>query len=194
VALIALAALIAASIAALFYFNRPPALTARDTVLLADFDNTTGEAVFDGTLRQALAVQLEQTPFLNLYSDEQTRATLRLMELEPGERVTREVALEICRRRGLKAALIGAIARLDRRYAIALEAIDGRSGETISRTLAEAEGKDRVLRALEQAAKELRRKLGESLASIEQFSAPLQEATTRSLEALQAYSLGKTAG
>jgi tetratricopeptide (TPR) repeat protein len=193
-ALIALAALIAASIAAFFYLNRPPALTARDTVLLADFDNTTGEAVFDGTLRQALAVQLEQTPFLNLYSDEQTRATLRLMEREPGERVTREVALEICRRRGLKAALIGAIARLDRRYAIALEAIDGRSGETISRTLAEAEGKDRVLRALEQAANELRGKLGESLASIEQFSAPLEEATTKSLDALNAFSLGSQQG
>ncbi len=187
---IALAALVVVAGALFFYFRRTPVLTEKDTILLADFANTTGEAVFDGTLRQALAVQLEQTPFLKLFSDEQARTALRLMERKPDERVTREVALEICRRRGLKAALVGSIAKFDRSYAITLEAIDGRSGATISSALAEAEGKDRVLRALEQAANELRRKLGESLASIEQFNAPLEEATTKSLDALNAFSLG----
>ncbi len=191
-AILALAAVILAA-AAFFAFRglrRPPALTERDTVLLADFENKTGDEVFDGTLKQALAVQLEQTPFLNLFSDDRVREALRYMNRPADERLTRDVAREICQRQGLKALLTGSIAQLDRRYSIILEAAHGQTGETIASALIEAEGKDQVLRALGRAATELRQRLGESLASIQKFDAPLEQATTASLEALKAWSRG----
>jgi len=188
---VTLATAIVAAAAWFFYSHRQLALTEDDTVLLADFVNTTGEEVFDGALKQALAVELEQTPFLKLFTEERVRETLRMMNRAPEARVTREMAREICQRRGLKAAIIGSIAKFERRYAITLETIEGRSGETFARAVREAEGKDRVLGALGQTATELRAKLGESLASIRTFDAPLEQATTSSLEALKAYSLGE---
>ena len=189
--IIAMAAVILIAVATFLYLNRKPALTDNDTILLADFVNTTGDEVFDGTLKQALAVQLEQSPFLNIFSEERVRESLRLMSRAPDERVTREVAREICQRQGLKAMLLGSIAKLDRNYAITLEAINGQNGETIARQQAEAEGKDQVLKTLGSAAMKLREKLGESLASIKKFDVPIEQATTSSLEALKAYSLGQ---
>lgn len=170
--------------------NRVPAITEKDTLLLADFVNTTGDVVFDGTLKQALAVQLEQTPFLNLFPEERVRETLRYMGRSADERVTKEVAREICQRQGIKAMIVGSIASLGRNYAITLETTSASTGEVMARRQVEAEGKEQVLRALGRAASELREKLGESLASIQKFDAPILQATTSSLEALRAYSMG----
>ncbi len=189
-AIIALAAVIIAITALSFYFNRAPALTEKDTVLLADFVNLTGDELFDNTLRQATAVQLEQTPFLNFFPEERIRETLRYMGRPSETRVTKDVAREICQRQGVKALLAGSIVRFDRRYSITLEAINGQNGETIASALAEAEDKDRVLRALTAAATRLRERLGESLASIQKFAAPPEQATTSSLEAFKAWSRG----
>jgi tetratricopeptide (TPR) repeat protein len=185
-----LVALIVAS--ALWYVirSRAPALTEKDMVLLADFVNLTGEEVFDNTLRQALGVQLEQTPFLSFLPEERIRETLRYMGRAPDERVTRELAREICQRQGVKALLIGSIARFDQRYSITLEAINSQDGATITGALAEAEGRDQVLRALGKAARELRERLGESLSTMQQFDAPLEQATTSSLDAFKAWSRG----
>ena len=119
--------------AAFFYFNRKPALTDKDTILLADFTNTTGDAVFDGTLKQALAVHLGQSPFLNIFADERVRETLRLMNKSPDERVTPSVGREICQRQGLKALLTGTIASLGRNYVINLEAVNGQTGDVLAR-------------------------------------------------------------
>ncbi len=185
-----LAALVVAAAVAFFYFNRAPALTDKDTVLLADFVNTTGDAVFDGTLKQALAVQLEQSPFLNIFPDERVRETLRFMGRSPDERVTRDVAREICQRQGLKAMLLGSIASLGRNYVITLEAINSQTGDAIARQQVEAESKEQVLRTLGRAASQLRERLGESLGSIQKFDTPIEQATTSSLEALKAISLG----
>lgn len=178
--------------AALFYFTRKPTLTERDPILLADFDNRTGEAIWDGTLKQALAVTLEQSPYLNIFADERARVTLKLMGKPDNERITRATGREICQRRGVKALLVGTIAKQERNYSLSLEAIDSRTGNTIARTFAEAEDKDHVLRTLGHSATELRQKLGESLASIQQFDVPIEDTTTPSLEALQAYSMGFT--
>ena len=178
------------SVAAFFYFKRSPALTDKDTILLADFTNTTGDAVFDGTLKQALAVHLGQSPFLNLFADERVRETLRLMNRSPDERVTPTVGREICQRQGLKAMLTGTIASLGRNYVINLEAVNGQTGDVLAREQGEAEGKEQVLRTLGEAATRLREKLGESLSSIQKFDAPLEQATTSSLAALKAFSVG----
>ncbi|HEV8485212.1 MAG TPA: protein kinase [Blastocatellia bacterium] len=184
-------ALIIGGVAAYFYFNRQPVLTEKDTILLADFVNTTGEPVFDGgTLKQGLAVQLQQSPFLSLFPDERVRQALRLMSRSPDERVTREVGREIALRQGLKAVITGRIAKFDRNYSLTLEAINSQTGETIALTQVETEGKDQVLKALSQAATQLREKLGESLSSIQRFDRPLEQATTSKLEAFQAYALG----
>ncbi|HWQ35216.1 MAG TPA: protein kinase [Blastocatellia bacterium] len=169
---------------------RAPVLTEKDLVLLADFVNLTGEEVFDNTLRQALGVQLEQTPFLSFLPEERIRETLRYMGRAPDERVTKELAREICQRQGVKALLVGSIARFDQRYSITLEAINSQDGATIAGALAEAEGRDQVLLALGRAARELRGRLGESLSSIQQFDAPLEQATTSSLDAFKAWSRG----
>jgi serine/threonine protein kinase len=189
-AVLALAGILLAIIGLFLYSNRKPAWTEKDTVLLADFENKTGDEVFDETLRQALSAHLEQTPYLNLFSDDRTRESLRYMGRSTDERVTREIAREICQRQGVKAILAGSITRLDRNYSIILEAINSQTGETIASALAEAEGKDRVLSALGSAARRLRERLGESLASIQRFDAPLEQATTPSLEALKAWSRG----
>ncbi|MGH9850788.1 MAG: protein kinase, partial [Blastocatellia bacterium] len=189
-AVVALTAVIIAAATVIFYFSRSPALTEKDTVLLADFVNQTGDEVFDSTLKQALAVQLEQTPFLNLFPEDRIRETLRYMNRSPDERVTKELAREICQRQGVKALLAGSIARFDRRYSIILEAVNSQTGEPIASALAEAEDKDQVLRTLGKAATQLRERLGESLSSIRKFDAPIEQATTSSLEALKAWSRG----
>jgi len=166
-------------------------LSDKDTVLIADFVNTTGDDVFDGTLKQALAVQLGQAPFLNIVSDERTRETLRYMEREPSTPVTREVAREIAQRQGIKALLAGTISRLGSHYVINLEAVNAQTGDAIAREGAEADRREQVLRQLGDAASRLRRKLGESLSSIEKYGTPIEQATTSSLEALKAFSLGR---
>jgi tetratricopeptide (TPR) repeat protein len=185
----------AAALAYFLYFkpNRQPALTDKDTILIADFVNTTGDAVLDGTLKTALAVQLEQSPFLNLFPDERVRETLRYMERKPDERVTKEIAREICERQGIKAFLAGSVSNLGSHYVIALEAINAHTGDMIAQEQEEAESKEQLLRTLGQAATKLREKLGESLSSIQKFDAPIEQTTTTSLEALKAYSLAAEA-
>src|SRR5262249_10937335 len=172
------------------YSRRSPALTDKDTILLADFVNTTGDAVFDDTLRQALAVQLGQSPFLNIFPDQGVRETLRYMGRQTGERVTRDIGREICERQGIKAMLIGSIKNLGSHYVLTVEALNPRTGDAIASEQAEAESKEQVLKSLGQIASRLREKLGESLGSLQKFDAPVEQATTSSLEALKAYSLG----
>ena len=165
-------------------------MTEKDTILLTDFVNTTGDAVFDGTLKQALTVQLGQSPFLSIFSEDRVRGALRFMGRSPDERVTRDVAREICQRQGLKAMLSGSIASLGSHYVITLEATNAQTGDAIADEQVEAESKEQVLSALGVAATKLRQKLGESLASIQKFDAPIEQATTSSLEAFKAFSLG----
>jgi eukaryotic-like serine/threonine-protein kinase len=166
-------------------------LTEKDTIVLADFANTTGEAVFDGTLKQALSAKLEQSPFLNILSDERARNTLRLMGRSPDAQVTQETAREICERTGSKAILAGSISNLGGQYAVGLQAVNCHTGDSLAREEAEATGREQVLKALDRAATRLREKLGESLSSIQKFGTPIEEATTPSLEALKAFSLGQ---
>ncbi len=187
----ALAVAVATALSILFLRPRPAvALTEKDTILLTEFVNTTGDPVFDGTLKQALAVQLGQSPFVNIFSEDRVRAALRFMGRPAEERVTRDVGREISQRQGLKAMLAGSIADLGNHYVITLEAINMQTGDAIAREQIEAESKEQVLRTLGEAATKLREKLGESLASIQRFDAPIEQATTPSLEAFQAFSLG----
>ena len=164
-------------------------LTGQDTIVLADFENTTGEPVFDGALKVALAVALEQSPFLRVFPDERARDTLRLMERSPDERITRALAREIARRERLKALLAGSISSLGRNYVLALESVNAETGDVMAREQVEAASKEEVLTALGTATSKLREKLGESLASIQEHDVPLPRATTPSLDALHAYSL-----
>jgi serine/threonine protein kinase/Tfp pilus assembly protein PilF len=161
----------------------------KDALLLTEFTNLTNDPVFDGTLKMALAVTLEQSPFLDIFAEARVRQTLRLMGRSPDERVMPELGREICQRQGLKAYIVGTIASLGTVYVLTLEAVNARTGETLGRQLEQAESKERVLKALGQAATGLREKLGESLSSIERFDAPL-DVTTSSLEAFKVYSLG----
>jgi eukaryotic-like serine/threonine-protein kinase len=181
--------------AAYFYLGRgfssnQPALTDKDTILLTDFVNTTGDGDFDGPLKQGLIVQLGQSPYLNILPEERARETLKLMERAHDEKITREVGREICQRRGIKVLLVGTIASLGRNYVITLEAVNSQSGEAIAQQQTEAEGKEQVLKALGRASTAMREKLGESLASIRKFDAPIEQATTASLEAFKDYTAG----
>src|SRR6266536_3441487 len=188
------AVLILAAAAGVFlYRRRASSLTEKDSILLADFVNTTGDSVFDGTLKQALAVQLEQSPYLNVASESRIREALKFMGRSSDERLTNDVAHEICLREGIKAMLTGSIAGLGSHYVIDLNAVNVQNGDSIAREQAEAESKEAVLKTLDQAASNLRGKLGESVASIQKFATPLEQATTSSLEALQAFSLGQEA-
>lgn len=190
-AITALVILIAAAGAVyFFYFRERVRLTDKDKILLADFVNSTGDPVFDGTLKQALAVQLGQSPYLDIFSEDRVRETLTFMEKTPDTRITRDVAREICERQGIKAMLLGTISSLGSHYAISLEAVNARTGDSIASEQVEAEGKEHILKALGQAATRLREKLGESLNTVAKFDAPIEQATTSSLEALQAYSRG----
>jgi serine/threonine protein kinase/tetratricopeptide (TPR) repeat protein len=188
-AVVVAAALIAGG---LYFRSRPAAaLTEKDTIVLADFDNKTGEPVFDDALKQALAVQLGQSPFLNILSDRKVEETLRLMGRPANERVTRDVAGELCMRTGSKAILLGSISNLGGQYVLGIDAVGCSSGDTLAKEQEEAATRQEVLKALSTAAASLRGKLGESLASIQKFDVPV-EATTASLEALKAYSMGVT--
>jgi len=185
---------VALSVVAVISFRqfgrRPPVLTERDTVVLADFGNSTGDPVFDGTLRQGLAIQLEQSRFLKIMDDDQMQRVLRRMSLSPAARVTNSVAHEICVREGAAATIDGAIARLGKNYVITLEAIRCQDGATLAREQIQAEDKDQVLNAVGTAATDIRGKLGESLDSIQRPNRPPEQATTPSLEALQSYTEG----
>jgi len=172
-------------------FHHAPALTEADTVLLTDFTNTTGDSVFDGTLRKALEVGLQQSPYLNVFSDAKVQQTLKLMSRPPDTRVTSEVGREICQRNGIKAMLTGSIASLGTEYVITLEALNAATGDTLAEEQAQAGSKEQVLSALGSVTSKLRARLGESLASVQKFDKPLAEATTSSLEALKAFSLGE---
>jgi eukaryotic-like serine/threonine-protein kinase len=186
-------ALLASSVGGYFYFHRTPKLTDKDTIVLADFRNTTGDPVFDGTLRQGMAVQLEQSPFLSLISEERIQQALRLMGQPADARLTPEVAREICERTTSAAVLDGSIAQIGTQYNLILKAVACSSGESLASTEAQASDKTHVLDALGKAVTEMRGKLGESLGTVQKFDAPLEQATTPSLEALQAYSLGMKA-
>jgi eukaryotic-like serine/threonine-protein kinase len=189
------------AIAGGFYFRSRSAtsattaapLTEKDTVVLTDFANSTGDPVFDDTLKQALAVDLEQSPFLNILSDRKIGATLKLMGRAPTEHVTADLAKELCLRTGSKAILTGSVSSLGSQYVVGLEATACSTGDTLAKEQAEAASKEGVLKALGTAATSLRARLGESLASVQKFDVPV-EATTPSLEALKAYSMGITTG
>ena len=190
-AIVALVMVVAVGVIVYFSYFRPrDALTDKDTILLADFVNTTGEPVFDQTLKQALAVQLGQSPFLDIFSDERVHEALRFMDRPPDERVTREVAKEICARQGIKAMLLGSISGLGSHYVISLEAVNARTGDTLAQEQIEADGREQVLKSVGQVASKLRQKLGESLSSIQKFDAPIEQVTTPSLQALRFFSLG----
>jgi tetratricopeptide (TPR) repeat protein len=166
------------------------ALTDKDTVVLSEFVNTTGDSVFDGTLKQALAVQLDQSPYLNLLPDSKVQEALRYMGRHADERVTKDLAREISLRSNAKAIISGSIAGLGSHYVITVEANNAQTGDSLAREQAEASGKEEVLKSLDKAASSLRQRLGESLASVQQFAMPLEQASTSSLEALKEYSIG----
>jgi eukaryotic-like serine/threonine-protein kinase len=189
----AAAVVVAAAVGVFLYSGRTRAFSERDPVVIADFVNTTGEPVFDDTLKEALDVQLRQSPYLGVLPDQRIQGTLRLMGRKPGDKLTRDVARDLCQRTGSKAMIGGSIAQLGASYVISLDATNCRSGDTIEKTQVQAAGKDDVLRALGEAAGQLRRNLGESLASIGKYDAPIQDATTASLDALQSYSVGMAA-
>ena len=178
--------IIAIAAGLLFWHSRQAnALTEKDSILLTDFTNTTGDPVFDGTLKTALQVSLAQSPYLNLVSQQDVTQTLKLMGQPADARVTPEIGREICQRKGIKAMVHGSIANLGSSYVVTLEAVNAATGDTIGEEQAQAADKEKVLDSLGQAGTALRGKLGESLASIQQFDKPLQEATTTSLEALK---------
>jgi tetratricopeptide (TPR) repeat protein len=187
------AVVLALAVAISFYFHRTPKITNKDTIVLGDFTNTTGDTVFDGTLRQGLAVQLEQSPFLSLISDQRLQQTLRLMGQPADARLTPEIARELCQRTQSAAVLDGSIASLGSQYVLGLKAVNCRTGDALAEEQATADGKERVLKALSDAAAKLRAKLGETLNTVQKFDTPLEQATTPSLEALQAYTLGRKA-
>ncbi|MFZ0519467.1 MAG: protein kinase [Candidatus Acidiferrales bacterium] len=192
--LIGAAVLVAAlAIGAYILTHRGPKLGGQRSVVLADFTNTTGDAVFDGALRQGLAAQLAQSPFLHILSDRQMQQTMQYMGQSSTARVTNELARQICQRTQSAAVMEGSIAQIGNTYNLVLNAVNCSTGEPLASSTAEAQDKDHVLAALGQAAEDVRGKLGESLASIQKFNTPINEATTSSLEALKAYSLGMQA-
>jgi DNA-binding winged helix-turn-helix (wHTH) protein/tetratricopeptide (TPR) repeat protein len=186
----ALAAVAMAISAWWFISGRPRHLTDQDTIVLADFANNTGDPVFDGTLRQGLSVQLAQSPFLSLVSDKQIQQTLQMMKQPAGAKVTPAVASEVCRRNGSTAIVNGSIAQIGTQYSLILKAEDCSNGKVIAGAEALAADKSHVLDALEKASASLRKKFGESLTTLEKFDTPLEQATTASLQALQAYDAG----
>src|SRR5712664_3576856 len=165
-------------------------LTEKDTIVLGDFANSTGDAVFDGTLREGLSVELEQSPFLSLVSEEGIHETLRMMERPASARLTPEITREVCQRTSSAAALDGSIALIGARYTLILKAVNCVNGDLLASTEAQANDKSHVLDALGKAASEMRRRLGESLSTVQKYNTPLEQATTPSLEALQAFSQG----
>ncbi|MBI3474270.1 MAG: protein kinase [Acidobacteria bacterium] len=181
-----------AVVAATVFFWPPESrpLTEQDSILITDFVNTTGESVFDGALKQALAVKLEESPFLNVVPEEEVQNTLRFMGRPPDERITSALGREICERQNNQAMLTGSIESLGKQYIIGLDATNCRTGRSLAREQVQAADRETVLRVVGSVASQLRRKLGESLASVQKFDTPIEQATTSSLEALKAFSLG----
>jgi len=173
-----------------WHVHRVPKLTMDDSIVLADFTNSTGDSIFDDTLKQAISVQLAQSPFLNILSNARIRSTLKLMAKPPDTKLTPDVASDLCQRAGGKAYISGSIANLGSQYVIGLDAINCKTGDPLAQEQVTAENKEHILTALDEAATKLRRKLGESLITVEKFDAPLDQATTPSLEALKALSVG----
>ncbi len=195
--MVSIAAAVIVLVAAVLYWQlqqQPKPLTEKDTIVLADFNNTTGEPVFDATLKQALTVDLEQSPFLNVLSDQKVDEQLRYMGFSVETRLTKDVARKVCQRAGSKALLLGSISQLGSQYVLGVQAINCETGDSLGNEQAEASGREQVLRALSKVTASLRQKLGESLASVQKYDVPVEQATTPSLDALKAYSLGiKTA-
>jgi Flp pilus assembly protein TadD len=171
--------------------RKPHALSATDTIVLGDFTNTTGDPVFEGTLRQGLAVQLEQSPFLGLVSEQRIQQTLRLMRQPADAKLMPEIARDLCQRTGSKAYITGSISSLGDQFVLGLNAVDCQTGDPLAEEQERATGKEQVLAAMDRASAKLRAKLGESLSTVQQLDTPVEQATTPSLEALQAYSLGR---
>jgi len=175
------------------FVHRKPVLTEKDTVVLADFVNSTDDPVFDGTLRQGLSVQLEQSPFLSMISEGRIQQTLKMMGQPADAKLAPAIARELCQRTSSAAVLDGSIAQIGTRYLLTLKAVNCSNGDSLASTEAQASGKNDVLDALGKIASEMRNKLGESLGTVRKFDTPLEKATTTSLEALKAYSLGRKA-
>jgi tetratricopeptide (TPR) repeat protein len=194
--LIVPAALVAAALTGggYLYIHRAPKLTDKDTIVLADFANTTGDPVFDGALRQGLSVQLEQSPFLSIISDQKVRQTLKLMNQQPDAKLTPSIARELCQRTGSAAVLDGSIAQIGTQYLLTLKAVNCESGEPLASAEAQAADKNHVLAALGKTTSEIRNKLGESLSTVRAYNTPLMDATTPSLDALNAYTVGLQKG
>ncbi len=190
----AVAMVIIATVTGYFlWHHRTPKLTEKDTIVLADFTNTTGDPVFDDALKTALNISLRQSPFLNVLSDSEVAKTLQLMTRPASSKLTPELTRELCQRAGSKAYIAGSIATLGSEYVLGLKAVNCQSGDTLAQEHVTAASKEKVLNALGEAATKLRGELGESLATVQKFDVPLAEATTTSLEALKAYSLGEKA-
>jgi eukaryotic-like serine/threonine-protein kinase len=186
------AIVVALAASSLWWLNgrKAHALTGKDTIVLAELTNTTGDPVFDGTLRQGLTVQLEQSPFLSLISEQRIQQTLRLMGQSPDAKLVPEIARHLCQRTGSKAVLTGSIAQIGTQYSLIVNAVNCSNGETLASTEAQASDKNHVLDALGKVATDMRAKMGESLSTVQKLDTPVEQATTPSLEALQAYSLG----
>ena len=188
--LAALAVLVGFLLYSRLYSGQSRRLTERDLILVTDFVNSTGDAVFDGTLRKALIVDLQQSPYLNVVPDQKLRETLQLMGKAPEERITTAIGREICLRDGIRSMITGSVSSLGGEYVISLDAVGAVTGDSLGREQGQASRKEDVLNALGKATSSMRQKLGESLASVQKFDKPLEEATTSSLEALKAFSLG----
>jgi Flp pilus assembly protein TadD len=192
----AIAAVVLAAVGVAYYFfvhRHAPKLTDKDKIVLADFTNTTGDPVFDGTLRQGLSAQLEQSPFLNLLSDQRIAQTLVLMSHPKDARLTEELAREVCQRTASAATIEGSISSLGSQYVLGLNAVNCHNGDLLAQEQVTANGREQVLKGLADAATKLREKLGESLASVQKYDALPEDVTTTSLEALQAFTLGARA-
>ncbi len=191
IVVLAVAAVAVIAVAGYWHARATPKLSEKDTVVLADFTNTTGDSVFDGTLRQGLEVQLEQSPFLRLLTEERIQQTLKLMEQSPNARLTPEIAREVCQRTSSTAVLNGSIAQIGSQYTLILKAVNCATGDSLASAQEPANDKNHVLDALAKAGSDIRGKLGESLSTVKKFDTPVEQASTSSLEALQAYSLGR---
>jgi tetratricopeptide (TPR) repeat protein len=190
-------AILAAIVAGFLYYRSrtgTPKLTDKDTIVLSDFDNKTGDAAFDDTLKQALGAELAQSPFLNILSDQKTADTLKMMGRPPGDRVTRDVGREICQRSGSTAMLTGSIGQVGTHYNLVLNAINCSTGDVLATSQTEVTDKDHVLSGLGKLGTDMREKLGESLTTIQKFDKPLEQVTTTSFEALKAYTQGEKIG
>jgi len=188
---VAFAVIVLASGSWLYFVRRAHALSGTDSIVLADFTNTTGDAVFDDALKQALSVSLRQSPFLNILSDQKVADTLKLMTKPVDAKLTPEITRDLCQRIGSKAYITGSIVNLGNKYVMGLNAINCATGDSLAQEQVQAAGKEEVLDGLDRGAKDLRDRLGESLSTIQKFDTPIAQATTSSLEAIKAYSLGQ---